>query len=138
MADVGWYASAYFMTTCAFQLMFGRLYTFYSVKVVFLVSILIFEVGSVVCGAAPSSTALIVGRAIAGLGSAGIYAGAVIVTVYSVPLAKRTPYQAVVAAVFGVAGVIAPLVGGAFTDSPATWRWCCKYSPPSRLLSVSV
>lgn len=115
------------MTTCAFQLMFGRLYTFFSVKLIFLISILIFEVGSAVCGAAPSSTALIVGRAIAGVGSAGIYAGAVIVTVYCIPLEKRTPYQAVVAAIFGVTSVLGPLLGGAFTDSSATWRWCCKF-----------
>jgi MFS family permease len=127
VADVGWYASAYFMTTCAFQLMFGRLYTFFSVKGVFLISILIFEVGSAVCGAAPSSTALIVGRAIAGVGSAGIYAGAVITTVYCIPLEKRMPYQAVVAAIFGVTSVLGPLLGGAFTDSSATWRWCCEY-----------
>ncbi|KAF5548696.1 HC-toxin efflux carrier TOXA [Fusarium phyllophilum] len=130
VADVGWYASAYFMTTCAFQLMFGRLYTFFSVKIIFLISILIFEVGSAVCGAAPSSTALIVGRAIAGVGSAGIYAGAVIVTVYCIPLEKRTPYQAVVAAIFGVTSVLGPLLGGAFTDSSATWRWCFYINLP--------
>ncbi|KAF5012270.1 hypothetical protein FDECE_1651 [Fusarium decemcellulare] len=130
VGDVGWYASAYFMTNCAFQLLFGRLYTFFSVKVIFLISILIFEVGSAVCGAAPSSVALIVGRAVAGLGSAGIYAGAVVVTVYSVPLEKRTPYQAIVAAIFGLTSVLGPLMGGAFTDSPATWRWCFYINLP--------
>ncbi|KAJ3530589.1 hypothetical protein NM208_g9260 [Fusarium decemcellulare] len=130
VGDVGWYASAYFMTNCAFQLLFGRLYTFFSVKVIFLISILIFEVGSAVCGAAPSSVALIVGRAVAGLGSAGIYAGAVVVTVYSVPLEKRTPYQAIVAAIFGLTSVLGPLIGGAFTDSPATWRWCFYINLP--------
>ncbi|KAF4458656.1 HC-toxin efflux carrier TOXA [Fusarium albosuccineum] len=130
VGDVGWYASAYFMTNCAFQLLFGRLYTFFSVKIIFLIGILIFEVGSAVCGAAPSSVALIVGRAVAGLGSAGIYAGAVVVTVYSVPLEKRTPYQAVVAAIFGLTSVLGPLMGGAFTDSPATWRWCFYINLP--------
>lgn len=62
--DVGWYASSYLLTTCAFQLFFGKLYTFYSIKWVYLTAIGIFEIGSAVCGAAPNSTALIIGRAV--------------------------------------------------------------------------
>ncbi|KAH1295198.1 hypothetical protein KXX11_008439, partial [Aspergillus fumigatus] len=65
LSDVGWYGSAYLLTCCAFQLLFGKIYTFYPVKAVMLSSILLFEVGSVVCGAAPNSTAFIVGRALA-------------------------------------------------------------------------
>ena len=48
LSDVGWYGSAYLLTTCALQLFFGKLYTFYPIKTVFLVSIVIFEVGSAV------------------------------------------------------------------------------------------
>lgn len=65
------------MTCCAFQLLFGKLYTLYSVKVVYLSSILLFEAASALCGAAPNSTAFIVGRAISGVGAAGIFAGTV-------------------------------------------------------------
>jgi hypothetical protein len=96
LGDVGWYGSSYLLTTCALQLFFGKLYTFYSIKTVFLVSIAIFEVGSALCGAAPSSVALIVGRAIAGIGSAGIFAGALIIIAYSVPLVKRPIYTGLV------------------------------------------
>ena len=77
LPDVGWYGSAYLLTCCSFQLLLGKLYTFYAVKAVLLMSVLLFEVSSVVCGAAPSSMAFIVGRAIAGIGAAGIFAGAV-------------------------------------------------------------
>ena len=77
LPDVGWYGSAYLLTCCSFQLLLGKLYTFYAVKVVLLTNILLFEVGSIICGTAPSSTAFIVGRAIAGVGAAGIFAGAV-------------------------------------------------------------
>jgi hypothetical protein len=73
--DVGWYISVYLLTTCSFQLIFGKLYTFYSIKWIFLGALLVFEVGSVVCGVAPTSKALIAGRAIAGVGSAGIFSG---------------------------------------------------------------
>lgn len=77
MTDIGWYGSAYLLTNCSFQLSFGKLYSFYSVKGVFLASIALFEIGSAICGAAPNSVAFIVGRAIAGLGSAGIFSGGV-------------------------------------------------------------
>lgn len=66
------------MTFATFQLIYGKLFTFYPIKIVFLVSIAIFELGSLVCGAAPSSAAFIVGRAVAGLGSAGINAGFIV------------------------------------------------------------
>lgn len=86
---MGWYGSAYLLCTCAFQLFFGKLYSVYSLKWVYLSAITIFEIGSLVCGVAPTSTALIVGRAVAGLGSAGIFSGALIIIAYTVPLAKR-------------------------------------------------
>jgi hypothetical protein len=75
--DVGWYGAAYLLTCCAFQLQFGMIYTYFPIKINFLASIVLFEIGSVVCGAAPSSTAFIVGRAISGIGAEGIFAGSV-------------------------------------------------------------
>jgi len=77
VTDIGWYGSAYLLSTCAFQLLFGKLYTFYSIKAVFLTTVFLFEVGSAICGAAPTSVAFIIGRAIAGLGAAGIFSGVV-------------------------------------------------------------
>ena len=65
------------MTCCAFQLLFGKIYKLYPIRVVFLLSVLMFEVASVVCGAAPNSMAFIIGRALAGVGAAGIFAGSV-------------------------------------------------------------
>ena len=59
--DVGWYGSVYLLTTCAFQLLYGKLYRFFSIKAVFLIGLFVFEVGSLICGVAPSSIALIVG-----------------------------------------------------------------------------
>jgi len=114
LEDVGWYGSAYFLTGCAFQLFFGKLYSFFSIKWVFLGALGVFELGSLICGVAPTSTTLIIGRAIAGIGkkkgprplslalttmigSAGIFSGAVLIIAHSVPLAKRSLYTAMIA-----------------------------------------
>lgn len=92
-------------------------------------SIVLFEVGSALCGAAPNSIGFILGRAIAGLGSGGIFAGALTVIVYALPLHKRPKYQGAFGAVFGVASVAGPPVGGAFTTN-VTWRWCFYINLP--------
>ena len=104
-------------------------------------SIVFFEVGSVVCGAAPSSIAckrdsscymvayrlttlpVIIGRAIAGAGSAGISNGAIMVIVQLVPLRKRPVFVGFFGLAFGVSSVLGPFLGGTFTDSKYVLLW---------------
>lgn len=73
ISDIGWYASAYMMTCAIFNPLFGSIYRFYSVKWVFMASVVLFEIGSAICGASPTSASFIAGRAIAGVGAAGKY-----------------------------------------------------------------
>lgn len=115
--DIGWYGSAYMLTAAIFNPLFGRIYHRYSTKWVFLVSILVFEVGSALCGAAPSSAAFIVGRAIAGIGAAGIFCGGIMIIVPLVPLRKRPIFTSFFGMAFGISSVLGPLIGGTFSDN---------------------
>ncbi len=114
--DIGWYGSAYMLTAACFTPITGRTYQLYSTQWAFILSILVFEIGSAFCGAAPSSTAFIVGRAIAGIGSAGIYSGGMMLIIPMVPLRRRPTFSAIFGLSFGISSVLGPIVGGAFTD----------------------
>ncbi|OGM49400.1 MFS toxin efflux pump [Aspergillus bombycis] len=127
--DVGWYGSAYLLTTSALTLSFGKLYSFYSIKWVYLQALAVFEIGSLICGATPNSLGLIIGRAIAGCGTAGIFSGSLLIIARSAPLERRPLLTGILGGLFGVASVIGPLLGGAFTDN-LTWRWCFYINLP--------
>lgn len=135
LGDIGWYGSAYQLTTSAAQLLFGRVYKFYDIKITFLCCVAVFEIGSVICGAAPNSVVFIVGRAIAGLGSAGIFSGVMIIMIPMIPLRKRPQFQGIFGSVFGVSSVLGPLIGGGFTDG-VSWRWCFYINLPVGAMAV--
>ncbi|KHN96056.1 Major facilitator superfamily domain, general substrate transporter [Metarhizium album ARSEF 1941] len=137
LGDIGWYGSAYLLTTAACQLLFGRIYKFYSTRWTFLIAIVIFEVGSALCGAAPSSPAFVAGRAIAGVGAAGIWTGSMMAIIPMVPLHKRPMFQGLFGMVFGVSSVVGPLMGGAFTER-ASWRWCFYLNLPVGAVAFSL
>jgi hypothetical protein len=94
--DIGWYGSSYLLTASAFQPLYGRIFTLFNMKWSYLVSLGLFLVGSLICGIAPNSITLIIGRSIAGLGSAGILTGSFVVVSHVMPLRKRPVWTAIV------------------------------------------
>lgn len=137
--DVGWYGAAYLMTLTAFTPVASNFYKNFNPKYVYLAFIAVFEgitlnmtlrpeltvlaVGSVVCASAPTSPAFITGRAIAGLGAAGLLQGAFGILTYVCTLQLRPLFLGLVVSLFGLFSSVGPLVGGALTER-VTWRWC--------------
>ncbi|KAF5635010.1 HC-toxin efflux carrier TOXA [Fusarium tjaetaba] len=127
--QASWYGSAFFMANGGFQSSWGKAYKYFSLKATFLIALFIFELGSLICAVAPDSNTLIFGRAINGLGGAGIGTGTyTIVAVISSP-AKRPTYTGIIGMSYGIAAVAGPLIGGVFSDK-VTWRWCFYINLP--------
>lgn len=117
--------------------MWGKAYKYFPLKISFLLAIFIFELGSLICGVAPNSLTLIVGRAIAGVGAAGIGSGAYVIVAFAAEPAKRATYTGILGAAYGIAAVAGPLIGGVLTDK-ASWRWYVKsLAPVSNFPSTS-
>jgi MFS family permease len=129
LADVGWYGSAFFLTTAATQPLWGKIFQFFDLKMMYFVAIFFFELGSLICGVARSSAMLIVGRAIAGIGAAGISSGGYAIIGFSAAPRSRPVFLGLIGLGVMVASVIGPLLGGVFTEH-ISWRWCCKSSVP--------
>jgi len=120
--DVGWYAAAFFITLAIFQSAWGKAYKHFNIKITFVVAVVLFEVGSLICGVSQNSLTFIVGRAIAGLGGAGVTGGVYTAMAYIVQPAQVPTYIGLIGAVFSVASVAGPPLGGALTGE-VSWRW---------------
>ncbi|MEV6930443.1 MDR family MFS transporter [Dactylosporangium sp. NPDC051485] len=126
---LSWVVTAYVLGTTVSTPLWGKLGDLYGRKTVFMTSIVLFLIGSMLCGVATSMPQLIGFRAFQGLGAGGLIVGAMSVLGDLVPPRDRGKYQGQFAAVMAVAMVGGPLVGGFITDH-ANWRWAFFVNVP--------
>ncbi|KAJ5706542.1 DNA repair protein RAD50 [Penicillium malachiteum] len=101
----------------------GKAFGKFKIKWLFISCLVIFEVGSAVCGAAPTMDPLVVGRVIAGVGGCGVYVGGLTFVALLTTDYERLLYLAGIYGVWGIGCVLGPIIGGVFAQSSATWRW---------------
>ncbi|KAK5111737.1 hypothetical protein LTR85_011782 [Meristemomyces frigidus] len=111
------------------QSTWGKLFKYFPIKLWYLIAMFVFELGSLVCAVAQSSTSLIVGRAIQGLSGSGVTVGLFTIVGFAAAPKKRPQYLGILGAIYAIAAVLGPLLGGAFTTE-VTWRWCFYVNLP--------
>lgn len=121
--QLAWVGAGFSLGSVCAILLLGNLYNSFNIKWVFITTVVLFEVGSAICGAAPNMSTLIVGRVIAGVGGSGIYLGSLNYFLAMTAPEERGFYMALIGSCWGVGAILGPVIGGAFATSSATWRW---------------
>lgn len=134
---LAWVVTSYLLAATVSTPLYGKLGDLYGRKRLFQIAIVIFLVGSVLCGAAQSMNQLIAFRALQGLGGGGLMVLAQAIIAEVVSPRERGRYQGYFGAVFGTSSVAGPLLGGFLTDQ-VSWRWVFYVNVPIGLVALVV
>ncbi len=132
-----WVFSSYLLTCTTTVPMYGRLADMYGRKPIFTVGAVLFLAGSALCGAASSMEQLIFFRAVQGLGAGAVLPVSLTVVGDIFPVERRAQIQGLFSAVWGVAAILGPVVGGALVDT-ISWRWVFYINLPFGAMSIAL
>jgi EmrB/QacA subfamily drug resistance transporter len=141
---LSWVITSYLLASTATQPLYGKISDIYGRKPVFMIAIVLFLLGSAVCGLSQSMTQLIFFRGLQGLGAGGLMSLVMAIIGDMIPPRERGKYSGLFSAVFGVGSVLGPLLGGLLTDThhllflTTSWRWVFYINIPVGLLSLVV
>src|SRR5881396_528685 len=122
ISQYSWVFTAYMLTSTVTVPLYGKLGDVYGRKNLFLLAIVLFLLGSMLCGLSQSMTQLVVFRAVQGLGAGGLFPLSLAVIGNIVPPRDRGRWQGLIGGTFAAASIIGPAIGGFIVDS-MSWRW---------------
>lgn len=131
-----WVATAYLLTSAVSTPLYGKISDMFGRKRIFQAAIVIFLLGSILCGAAQTMNQLIIFRGIQGIGAGGLITLVFSIIADIIPMRQRGRYQGYFTAVFGLSSVAGPLLGGLFTDH-LSWRWVFYINVPLGILALT-
>jgi EmrB/QacA subfamily drug resistance transporter len=137
LSEITWVVSAYLIAQAVSVPISSKMSDIFGRKVMFFFNVLVFLGGSILSGASPNMTWLIAARAIQGIGGGGLAAAAFTIIADIFPPRERGKWTGLVAAMFGIASVVGPTLGGFITDH-YTWRWVFYVNIPVGIVAMTI
>jgi EmrB/QacA subfamily drug resistance transporter len=134
---LAWVSTGYLLASTALVPIYGKLSDILGRRAIILFGIVLFLVGSMLCGAASSMLLLVIFRCIQGMGAAAIVSTAFAIPADLYPPSERAKANGLIGAAFGTASILGPFAGGFLTDS-LSWRWVFFVNVPFGLLALGV